>query len=110
MHQLRANEKTTPSTRKRKARARLGLRSVATMWLFVGHGGQVLDERVEIRGLDVLPVRLRHDAVGEALLDVGAGIGDRLLDEGSIPRSQELVEVRSDGPRGVCIGQRVARR
>src|SRR5436190_17442458 len=31
MSQLRPNEKTTPSTRKRKARARLGLRSVATM-------------------------------------------------------------------------------
>src|SRR3954466_5494707 len=93
--------KTTPSSTNSPARASPGARILATISLLSSSLGRdphkVIGQRLDLLGLEGRLVVARHDAVREALLDEGARVFDRLLDELRILPLEDLVEVGPDG-------------
>src|SRR2546421_4382834 len=89
--------------------------AAVTRWSLPSVLRQILHKRVELLLRKRLPERRRHDALREALLDVGVRVDDRLADErverlsGPLRLGGELVEVRADLAGCVRRFQRVAR-
>src|SRR3954463_1998274 len=82
--------------------------SAPPLSLLVRHVGQVCRERVQLWLGQSLPEVLRHDALPEALRDLGVRIDDRLADEGHVLALERGAEVGSDLPGGTGVGQRMA--
>src|SRR3954453_5459632 len=62
---------------------------------------QELHERIDLGAAEGTPVVGGHDPLGVALLDLGVGLDDRLLDERGVLALEHLVEVRPGvAPRG----------
>src|SRR3954451_410350 len=103
--------KTTPSSRNTPARGSPGARILATISLLSSSLARdlykVIGQGLDLLRLEGLLVVGRHDAVLEALLDVGAGILDRLPDERRVALLEHLVEVGPDRPVGARVRERV---
>src|SRR4051794_12896741 len=65
---------------------------------------KVIGQRLYLCRLQSVLVVAGHDAVLEALLDVGARVLDRLLDELRVLALEELVEVGADRARRAGVG------
>src|SRR3990170_3162361 len=95
--------KSTPSSVKSPARVSPGARMLAAITLPSSSLGcdlhKVIGQRLDLLRLEGVAVVVGHDAVLEALCDLGARILDPLLDGRGVLALEHLVEVRADGAR-----------
>src|SRR5215208_6313436 len=106
--------KAAPTRKKAPPRRSPGARSLATISSSPSslgrHRLEVVHQRRELGGWDLLLEVLGHGALGEALRDLCVRVDDRGLDEGRVLALQDLVEVRADLARRARVGQGVAGR
>src|SRR3954447_24475663 len=100
-----------PSAMKRAARYQPAARSfVDISWTpsSLRRLRQELHERIDLGAAEGTPVVGGHDALGVALLALGVGLDDRLLDERGVLALEHLVEVRAGRAAGARLGELVA--